>query len=194
VIGHFRRDRRWDGFITPNKGVFVSFRRTVLTIAVCAVLFSGAAQAAELAFTAALRGDAEPTMTGSTARGDATIAVDTATQTIDVALRVTGISFDDLFDQVVNSPAGSIHMHHYGANGDVTLIVPFPMGPTYTETSTGFVLTVKDYPYAAGAKVLDSAVTFEQFLASLNSGGIVLNIHTDKFQAGEIGGYVKPVK
>jgi CHRD domain len=171
----------------------MNFRRMFLA-ALGAAFFTSAALGAELPFTAALRGNAEPTNTGSKAIGDATITVDTSAQTIDVALTVTGISFDDLFDQVVNSPAGSIHMHHYGANGDVTLVVPFPMGPTYKETATGFVLTVKDYPYATGAKVLESKITFQQFVSALNSGGIALNIHTDKFQAGEIGGYVKPVK
>jgi CHRD domain len=172
----------------------MNFRRMSLAVAAGAAFFTSTAAGAELPFTAALRGNAEPTKTGSKARGDATITVDTSAQTIDVALTVTGISFDDLFDQVVNSPAGSIHMHHYASNGDVTLVVPFPMGPTYKETATGFVLSVTDYPYATGAKVLESTITFDQFVASLNSGGVVLNIHTDKFPAGEIGGYVRPVK
>jgi hypothetical protein len=156
--------------------------------ALAAFIIAAPSWGAEVVFTAALRGDKDPTNTGSKARGDARIVVDTATQTVDVDLKVTGIRFDDFYDQVHHAPVGPIHMHHYAANGDVTLVMPFPMGPIYAETKEGFTVTVKDYSYATGAKIVETPLSFDQFLGALKAGIVVLNIHTDKFNQGEISG------
>lgn len=166
----------------------------VAVLGFAALVFAASAMSAEVVFTAALRGDKDPTNTGSKAAGDAKIVVDTAVQTVDVDLKVTGIKFQDFFDQVHHAPVGPIHMHHYGAKGEVTLVMPFPMGPTYAETKDGFTVTVRDYPYATGAKIVQTPLTFDQFLAALQAGIVVLNIHTDKFNQGEISGTVTLVK
>ena len=76
----------------------MKFRHAAIVLAVFAVV--APALGAEVVFTAALRGDKEPTNTGSKASGDAKIVVDTATQTVDVDLKVTGIRFADFYDQV----------------------------------------------------------------------------------------------
>ena len=149
---------------------------------------------ADVVFTAALRGDKEPTNTGSKAAGDAKIVVHEATQTVDVDLKVTGIKLNDFWDNVHHAPVGPIHLHHYAANGDVTLVMPFPMGPSYVETKDGFTLTVKGYPFATGAKIVETPLSFEQFVGALNAGIVVMNIHTDKFNQGEISGKVEAAK
>ena len=51
---------------------------------------------------------------------------------------------------------------------------------------------MKDYDYVAGAKLLNSTLSFDDFVAGMKSGLIVLNIHTDKFNPGEISGLVVP--
>ena len=162
--------------------------------AVAALALAVPAMSAEVVFTAALRGDKDPTNTGSKAAGDAKIVVDTATQTVDVDLKVVGIKFNDFYDQVHHAPVGPIHLHHYAANGDVTLVMPFPMGPIYAETKDGFTVTVRDYPYATGAKIVQTPLNFDQFLGALKAGIVVLNIHTNKFNQGEISGTVTLVK
>jgi CHRD domain len=162
----------------------------VVAAALAALAVAAPAWSAEVVFTAALRGDTEPTNTGSKAAGDAKIAVDTATQTVDVDLKVTGITLTDFWAQVHHAPVGPIHLHHYAANGEVTLIMPFPAGPSYAATADGFTLTVRDYPYASGAKIVQTPLSFEQFLGSLKAGIVVMNIHTTKFNDGEISGKI----
>jgi hypothetical protein len=51
-------------------------------------------------------------------------------------------------------------------------------------------VTVKDYSYATGAKIVETPLSFDQFLGALKAGIVVLNIHTDKFNQGEISGTV----
>ena len=161
---------------------------------VVALAFAAPALCDEAVFTASLRGDKAPTTTGSTATGEARIAVDLSVETVDVDLKVTGIRFADFFDKIHHAAVGPIHLHHYAANGEVTLIMPFPMGPAYAETKDGFTVTVRDYPYATGAKIVATPLSFDQFLVSLMAGVVVMNIHTDKFGDGEISGTVTLAK
>jgi hypothetical protein len=51
---------------------------------------------------------------------------------------------------------------------------------------------MRNYDYAAGAKLLNSGETFDEFVNGLNAGRIILNVHTDKFPDGEISGKVMP--
>ena len=168
------------------------FRSAVAVLA--ALAFAAPAMSADVVFTAALRGDAAPTNTGSKAVGDAKIVVHAEAQTVDVTLKVTGLKTSDFWAQVHHAPVGPIHLHHYAANGEVTLVMPFPAGPSYADTADGFTLTVKDYPYAAGAKIVQTPLTFEQFLDSLKAGIVVMNIHTTKFNDGEISGTVREAR
>ena len=44
--------------------------------------------------------------------------------------------------------------------------------------------------YADGAALLGSSTSFEDFLAAMDGGRVVFNIHTDAFNDGEISGVV----
>jgi hypothetical protein len=51
-------------------------------------------------------------------------------------------------------------------------------------------VTTNDYEYAAGAALLNSTLSFNDFVSALRGGLIVVNIHTDAFNPGEISGRV----
>ncbi len=159
------------------------------------VLIASPAQAREEAFTAALRGDTATTNTGSAATGSARIVVDLDAQSVDLKLTVSGLTIDGLWDPLVASGMGPIHLHLYAMSdhdhgGDASLVLPLPFGPTYAATADGFVVTTDNYSYAEGAHVLGSATSFDAFVRSLENGAVVLNIHTDAFHEGEISGAV----
>lgn len=163
-----------------------------LIVAVLAAFLAAPAGAVELKYTATLTGAGEEPATGSKAVGQATLVVDMQKQTVSLSLKVTGLKLADLYDKLANAPVGPMHLHHYAADGNVTLIMPFPLGPNYADTADGFTVAVKDYPYAEGVKLVGSTISFGDFLTAMNAGAIVLNIHTDKFVGGEIGGKVMP--
>ena len=147
---------------------------------------------ADLAFAASLRGNVETSNTGSTATGEAKLTVHTDTQTVDISLKVSGIAPADFAVHLAHAPMGPMHLHLYAANGDVSLLLPFPMAPDYQPTAGGFTYTRAGFAYAEGAKILGSAVTFDDFVTAMKSGKVVFNIHTNKFAEGEISGAVKP--
>src|SRR5262249_14504299 len=157
----------------------------------------GAAQAKALVFTAALGGHAQPTNTGSDATGKARIVVDTDARTVDVDLDVTGITLDELWRPLAASPMGPIHLHLYGSHdhsdpNSASLLFPLPMGPSYAATAKGFHVATHAAPYAAGAAIVKTDASFEAFVAAMQSGRVVLNIHTDTEHDGEISGEVVP--
>ena len=94
----------------------------------------------------------------------------------------------DLSEHLSHAPVGPVHLHIYAANGDSSLLLPFPMGPAYTTIPDGFAVRVKNFPYADGAKIIASDMTFSAFLSALDSGVVVLNVHSQKFPDGEISG------
>ena len=149
------------------------------------------AQAAQLHYTATLSGHQEPTNTGSAATGSAWIDVDTATQTVDARIEIHGLRMPQLSAHLSHAPMGPMHLHRYQGD-DVTLILPFPMGSTYAETADGFTVTVQHYAYADGAAIVQSGLTFDQFMAALAGDPIFLNIHTERFGEGEISGRLVP--
>ncbi|THD37881.1 MAG: CHRD domain-containing protein [Sphingomonas sp.] len=159
-------------------------------IAVAAVAFATPAAAKMLTFRATLGGTAAPTTTGSPASGKAVIKVDTSSQKVSVDLDVTGITLDQLADGLVAKPIGPIHFHVYRSADDVELILPLPYGPNYTKTRNGFHVTVRNYDYAAGEKLINSGASFDEFVNAMRGQRVVLNIHTDKFPDGEISGRV----
>lgn len=162
------------------------------TVAIAAIALASPATAKTLTFRATLTGIAPPTTTGSPARGKAVIKVDTTAKTVSVDLDVTGITIDQLNDALVAKPVGPIHFHVYRTADDVELILPLPYGPNYTATKTGFHVTVRGYDYAAGAKLINSGASFDEFVNGLRGKRIVLNVHTDKFPDGEISGATAP--
>ena len=155
------------------------------------------ATAKALTFKAALSGQTPSTMTGSKATGRATVQVDTETQAVSVMLDVKGLSVDQLSAGLRKAPMGPIHLHVYasqshGAKDDADLLFPLPYGPTYAPTADGFTVTVKDAPFAPAAKLVNSKSSFDDFVAALQAGRIVLNIHTNAQPDGEISGDVVP--
>lgn len=164
----------------------------IAATALIAVATAAPAAAKTLTYTATLGGVAPPTVTGSPATGKAVVRVDTKSKTVSVELDISGITIDQLRDSLVNDPKGPIHFHEYRSADDVELALPLPYGSNYKATKTGFHVSMRNYDYAAGAKLLNSGETFEEFVNGLNAGRIVLNVHTDKFPDGEISGKVMP--
>jgi hypothetical protein len=157
-----------------------------------AALGPASAQAEILAFDVALDGQYGTAPTGSAATGKARIEVDTERRTVSVDMHVDGITPDALWDKLVAAPIGPVHLHKYAtpAGGDSVLVVPMPYGDTYKATKDGLRLTMKDYDYATGAALLKSTLSFDDFVAAVKGGLIVLNVHTDAFNPGEISGRV----
>jgi hypothetical protein len=151
-----------------------------------------AAHAERLEFGASLNGNQAPTITGSTATGSARVIVDTSAQTVDVEMDITGIDIDALYDHVIHMGVGPVHLHLYAANGDISLLLTFPYGATYTETANGFRLQASSVAYAENAARVGSTLTFEQFVATLGSDFVYLNVHTDAVPDGEISGRLAP--
>jgi hypothetical protein len=167
-------------------------KRSVLFAAVF-LIAAAPAFAGQKVFSARLSGDVETSKTGSKAKGEARIVVDTEKKTVDMTMEFTGLRIADLSDGLVARPMGPIHLHNYLPDGEVVLVLPTPFGPGYVDTAKGFRVTVKGYSYAAGAELLKSNLSFDAFLAAMASGSVVLNVHTDRFDQGEISGKVLSV-
>ena len=170
------------------------FVRTLAILAAIAAAWATPASAKTLKFHAALDGYYGSEPTHSPATGRATVRVDTATKRVSVELEVTGITVDQLWDKLVAAPIGPIHFHKYAtaAGGDSELALPLPFGLGYRPTAQGLHVSMKDYDYVAGAALLKSTLSFDDFVAGMKGGLIVLNIHTDKYNPGEISGLVVP--
>jgi hypothetical protein len=164
------------------------FRILTAALAAAALVGIAPAQAAQLSYTAALNGVTAPTETHSAATGTATVNVDTEARTVSVHMQIHGIAADQLWDHVIHNGMGPVHLHLYAANGDISLLVPFPYGASYAPTADGFTLNVDNYSYAEGAALLQSDMSFDTFVSTLGSDFVYLNIHTDTFQDGEISG------
>ena len=165
---------------------------SAILLAIAAVGSATPAQAKILTFNVALDGKYGSDPTGSAATGKAQIKVDTERRTISLDLAVEGITPDALWDRLVAAPIGPVHLHKYAtaAGGDSVLVVPFPYGPDYKAVGSGMRVITKPYDYAAGAALLKSTLSFEDFVAAIRGGLIVLNVHTDAFNPGEISGRV----
>jgi hypothetical protein len=167
--------------------------RSLLTAAMLAAALAAApAQAKILKFHAALDGKYGDAPTGSTATGNARIRVDTDRRRVTVYLDVDGIAPAALWKKLVAAPIGPIHFHKYAsaAGGDSVLVLPLPYGANYRATRHGLHVTMKDYDYAAGARLLKSTLSFEEFIAAMKSGLVILNVHTEAHNPGEISGKV----
>ncbi len=168
--------------------------RTMLgtLIALTAGAAAAPAQAETLTFRASLDGKYGAEPTGSAATGKAHIKVDTERRRVSVDLTLDGITQEALWDKLVAAPIGPIHFHKYAtpAGGDSVLVLPVPYGADYRPTKKGLRVTMKDYDYEAGARLLKSTLTFDQFVAAMRSGLVILNVHTDRHNPGEISGKV----
>src|SRR5262245_490643 len=146
------------------------------------------ASAKVLKFHATLDGHYGSEPSGSAATGRATVRIDTKAHRVSVELDVTGISVDNLWDKLVAAPVGPIHFHKYASisGGDSELALPLPFGLGYRPTASGMHVSMKDYDYDTGAGLLNSTLTFDDFVAAMNDRMIVINLHTDKFNAVEL--------
>ena len=162
-------------------------------LALAAGAAAAPAHAEILAFDAKLDGKYGPEPTGSAATGKARIKVDTKRRRVSVDLALHGITQEALWDKLVAAPIGPIHFHKYAtaAGGESVLVLPLPYGPNYRATKNGLRVTMKDYDYEAGAKLLKSTLSFDDFIAAMRSGLVILNVHTDAHNPGEISGLVK---
>lgn len=167
--------------------------RLIIAALVFAFATASPAWSADQTFLAFLHGDSPTTNTGSTAQGEAKLVVHDATQSVDLALTVHGLKIEDFATHLAHAPVGPVHLHIYSTDGNSELLLPFPMGPSYAAISDGFTLTVTNYPYADGAKIIASKIGFTDFVKALQGGAVVLNIHTQKFPDGEISGKVEAV-
>jgi hypothetical protein len=61
-------------------------------------------------------------------------------------------------------------------------------GMLYRPIKRGLRVAIKNRDYAAAAKLLKSTLTFGEFVAAMRSGLVILNVHTDKHNPGEISG------
>lgn len=163
-----------------------------LAAAFAASTSSICAEAKVLTFRAQLDGKYGDKPTGSAATGTALIKVDTDKKSVGVDLQVDGITVEQLWDKLLQAPIGPIHFHKYAtaAGGESVLVLPLPYGPDYKATAHGLRVTRKNQDYATGAALLKSTLSFDDFVAAMQSGLVVLNIHTDAFNPGEISGRV----
>jgi hypothetical protein len=145
-----------------------------------------------LHFQAALSGKSDPDKTGSDATATARVKVDTERGLVSVRMTVHGITTERLWQKLVAAPVGPVHFHEYKEDGSAVLALPLPYGATYHPTRDGFRIVSRDYDYAAGAKLLGSTLGFADFVAAMQAGKVILNIHTEQFNPGEIGGKVVP--
>jgi hypothetical protein len=164
----------------------------VAALAAALALAAAPAGAKSLTFNAALDGTSGPEPTGSTATGHAKIKVDTDRRRVSVDLDIDGITAPQLWAKLVAAPIGPIHFHKYAtaAGGASVLVLPLPYGPSYRTLPHGLHVKMVGYDYDTGAKLLKSTLSFDDFIAAMKSGLVVLNVHTDKFNAGEISGKV----
>jgi CHRD domain len=173
--------------------------RHICFVLIAATALSAAPASAKVVqYRAELNGQSPTISTGSSARASALISVDTAKKTVAIRLNVTGLTVDSLWDKLVTAPIGPIHLHQY-ANGNLAdansseLAFPLPYGRSYKPTATGFRVRTGPLDYAKAVAPLGKSISFEAFIAALEKGTVVFNIHTDAFNGGEVNGLVAKV-
>ena len=173
-------------------------RHICLAPLIGALLSAAPASAKIIEYRADLNGQSPTISTGSSARANARISIDTLKKTVAIRLNVIGLSVDSLWDRLVKAPIGPIHLHQY-ASGNLSdansseLAFPLPYGPSYKPTRDGFRVRTGVLDYAKAVAPLGQSISFDAFMAALEKGTVVLNIHTDAFNGGEVNGLVVKV-
>jgi hypothetical protein len=173
-------------------------RHAIFALLAGATLSSAPLSAKPRLYSAVLNGQSQTISTGSSARGTAKISVDMAAKTVAIILDIQGMAIEALWDKLVKAPIGPIHLHQY-ANGNLAdansseLAFPLPYGKSYKPTSKGFRVTTGPLAYAKAVAPLGQQASFETFVAALEKGTVVVNVHTDGFNEGEINGAVVKV-
>ena len=173
--------------MTPTR-----LQATTLAAIAAALVGSAPARAEIVDFHAKLDGISGAAPTGSPATGEARIRVNTQTRRVSAELKVKGITLADLWDPLVAGPIGPVHLHTYAAveDGTSALALPLAFGPAYRPTDEGFQVVTQESDYAAGAVLVNSDLDFNAFLSAMRAGRVVINVHTDAFNPGEISGRV----
>ena len=167
-------------------------RAAFAVIATIAATLAAPAHSEVLKFHANLDGKYGTEPTGSPATGHANVRIDTVTHRVSVDLHVAGITVDQLWTKLVQRPIGPIHFHNYHPDGGAELALPLPYGAAYRPESKGMHVVMKDFDYASDAALVNSKLSFDDFIDGIRKGLIVLNVHTNKFNPGEISGLVVP--
>lgn len=147
-------------------------------------------------YCAILNGQSPPYNTGSLATARATIRIDRLVQSVAISLDVNGLTTEALWDKLVAAPIGPIHLHSY-VNAAITdpsvssLAFPVPYGKTYKSTREGFRVRGGAINYDSALSTMKEGVDFATFLGAIDSGSVLVNIHTDRFNDGEISGLVR---
>ncbi len=144
--------------------------------------------APNICLAAKLDGKNEYSPTGSIATGKAFVAIDVAAQSVTLSVKIDGIETADLADSLVAAPIGPVHIHQYASDTVSALALTFPYGAQYQTRNGGFDLIAQGTDFAERRKLADPAMTFDAFVAAAKAEKLVLNVHTDKFGAGEISG------
>jgi len=142
-------------------------------------------------YRASLSGEAADPATPSAATGRARVSIDVRQKRVSLFLAIKGIRIGDLRADLLRSRMGPIHLHQYIKRGDgteVVLVLPVPYGKAYRATRDGFTVRLESVDYAEGAKLLASTISFDDFVLAMNSGNVLLNIHTTRYPDGEISG------
>ena len=174
----------------------MTIRKTLAILA--AIALSGAPTlAGATEYRADLNGVSTVNRSGSAATASALVSLDTAAQTVAVTIDVHGLTIDALWDVLVDRPAGPIHLHRYAGTdlsdpNSSSLAFPVPFDATYRATADGFSVSTGPRPYAEGAAILGLQASFADLAAAMDAGSIVVNIHTDAFNGGEISGQLVP--
>lgn len=171
---------------------------------VAAISLTGAAQASTLTFDTIVNGEQEVITlpdggfqsvdTGSAAVGNGRVVVDTDAMTFSVSLLVTGLTLDDLNDELAAAPVGPVHLHNAAADANGPIVVGFDFTENFEDLPTlgtplGFSLV--------GLNLDESDITggldFAGLVSELEAGNIYFNVHTDLFAGGEIRGQLPGV-
>ncbi len=153
--------------------------RSVLSLAiagVCAVVFSAAAEAQTLTFTAALHG-------GNEVPGVSTGSAGTATVTWDVATKA-GTYRVDVFNMPVGTTASHIHVGAPGVSGPVIINFTVPAGGISNDYGLTGTFACSDLVPRA-PQGINSCEDFEQALRLENT---YVNVHSTNNPSGEIRG------
>lgn len=165
--------------------------KTLIAIVVAPVVLTiGNANAETLTFTGNLDGAQEVPNPGSSfATGVGTLSVDVMAQTLNFELLVDSINTFQLNDNLVAAPVGPVHLHNAAAGSNGPIVVPFAFNNVdYQNTSVGFSLNVTNFAYSDAVALSGSSLSFNDFVAALNSGLFYINVHSDDFPGGAIRG------
>ena len=153
--------------------------RSVLSLAiagVCAVVFSAAAEAQTLTFTAALHGGNEVPGVSTGSAGAATVTWDVATK--------TGTYRVDVFNMPVGTTASHIHVGAPGVTGPVIINFTVPTGGISNDYGLTGTFACSDLVPRA-PQGINSCEDFEQALRLENT---YVNVHSTNNPGGEIRG------